>query len=333
MRFYYDRGLCIEDKNTVRIDTSGRSEHAFITHAHSDHSNTMAKKAHMTSATRKLSGRNIRKYTKVTDLKYGRKVKQNEFDVSLHNAGHMLGSAQLQIANSAEIVVTSDFKLQDSIVGKGAEILPSEILVIETTFGLPYFQFPEREKVYEAIGKWINGNIKKGYLTLLGGYSTGKAQELTKIVNEYANIVPLVHERVYENNKVYEEEGVNLGDFIKIEHNLNESDVLIMPPSLINNHLKQVLEHAMNKKIKSAMATGWHFYGSYDKIFPLSDHADFNQLMEYVKVSDPKQVFAIHGYAKEFSQQVQHKLKIPARELQGKDQQTLLEFSGATNLS
>jgi len=329
MRLFHDRGVCIQDESELRIDTAGKSEHAFITHAHSDHSNTQARNVHMTSATHKLAKGRIRKYTDVKEIKYGQKIKHGEYEVSFHDAGHILGSAQVHITNSSDIVVTSDFKLQDSIIGKGAEIISSDVLVIESTFGLPYFQFPDREIVYDVMGKWIKENAKAGYLTILGGYATGKAQELTKICNEYAGITPLVHEKIFENNDIYQDEGCKLGDYIKINHNLNESDVIIMPPSLISTNLKQVLEDALHKKIKSAMATGWHFFGSYDKLFPLSDHADYQQLMAYVKEAQPKQVVTMHGYAKELAQQIQHHLKIPARALQGKEQQTLLEFSPA----
>jgi Cft2 family RNA processing exonuclease len=88
----------------------------------------------------------------------------------------------------------------------------------------------------------------------------------------------------------------------------------------------QALSFSIKKKVASAIATGWPYRSHYDKVFPLSDHADYNQLLEYVKEAKPKTVLTSHGFAKEFAHAVQRKLKIPARELDAKGQSILSEF-------
>ena len=149
---------------------------------------------------------------------------------------------------------------------------------------------------------------------------------MTAITSRLAGITPLVHESIFKNNKVYEEFGVGLGSYIKLDHNLKDSSVLIMPPSLAKPELMNVLEHTLRKKVFSAFATGWQHRGNYSKTFPLSDHADFEQLLSYVREAKPKQVFTMHGHAKEFAGYVQRRLGIPARPLEETKQKSMQEF-------
>ena len=83
---------------------------------------------------------------------------------------------------------------------------------------------------------------------------------------------------------------------------------------------------SFERSIFSAFATGWQNRGGYSKVFPLSDHADFSQLLEYVKTANPKNVFTVHGYAREFAHFVQRRLGISARPLEECAQKTLEEF-------
>jgi len=155
----------------------------------------------------------------------------------------------------------------------------------------------------------------------------GKSQELTKVVNEYTGITPLVHDSVFRNNAVYEKHGTKLGDYIQLDHNLKDSSVLIMPPSLVNHNILQVLQFSLHKKIFSGMATGWSFRNGFDTLFPLSDHADFGQLLHYVEQAEPKLVVTMHGFEREFASYVQRRLGIAARPLCEEGQKTITEFS------
>jgi len=160
---------------------------------------------------------------------------------------------------------------------------------------------------------------------VLAGYAIGKAQELTAFVNEYLDIAPIVHEKIYENNKVYEKHNVKLGTYYKLDHNLNDSDILIMPPSLCNAPLLQAISFSVHKRVASAKATGWNYRSCFDSVFQLSDHADFNQLIEYIGLAEPKLVLTVHGFAREFANYVRRRFKIPARALQNEPQQSFLE--------
>ena len=304
------------------------AENVLITHAHSDHVHLNNESQFISSPetnalikscfSRKFNGK---------ALPFGKKMKLDGFSFSLHESGHILGSAQVLLeGNGKAVAASSDFKLQDSLVTKAASPISADILIIETTFGLSSYSFPEREQVYSEISNWLKQNKKQGKFSLLAGYSLGKAQELTAICSRVAGISPIVHERVFENNKIYEKFGVKLGNYLKLDHNLKDSSVLIMPPSLVDRHLLQALEISTQKKIASAIATGWPYRRCFDMVFPLSDHADFKQLVQYVQQSSPKLVLTTHGFEKEFSRYVQRRLKIPSRPLNQAGQKSIAEF-------
>ncbi len=325
MQIFGERGIILRAQSSVAIDCNS-GDASVITHAHADHAYFKTDKPVLASEeTLALIESNYKGIKKPKPVRFGEKVKWREFSLSLHNAGHILGSAQVLVQDSTSIAITSDFKLQDSLVLKGATPLDCETLVIESTFGLPEYQFPDRETTYEEFANWIKKQLSLNRFVVLAGYAIGKAQELTAFVNEYLGITPLVHEKIYRTNKVYEKYNSKLGSYYKLNHNLNDSDILIMPPSLCNAMLLQAIEFSVHKHVASAKASGWPYKGCFDRVFPLSDHADFNQLLEYIKLAEPKLVLTTHGFAKEFAYYVRRKLNIPARPLQSSTNQLFLE--------
>lgn len=326
MQIYSDRGLFV---GNVAIDPnkSCSCPKALVSHGHADHVRLNKRTEYIcTNATAAIIESRFKPEAKLKPVEFGKKLNVNGSTVSLHNSGHILGSAQALFEGDKTIAVTSDFKMQDSIIQKGAKVLPCDILLVESTFGMPCYQFPEREQVYQQIGNFVKEKTKKGFV-VLAGYSLGKAQELTKVVNDYAGITPLVHESIFKNNQVYEEHGTKLGNYIELNHNLQDSSVLIMPPTLVNHNLLQVLNFSLHRKIFSAMATGWNFRNGFNETFSLSDHADFNQLMRYVKEADPKLVITMHGSEREFASYVQRRLGIAARPLGEKGQKRITEYA------
>jgi Cft2 family RNA processing exonuclease len=300
-----------------------------LSHAHSDHVKLSAEpEFYCTPETADLVLFRFprKKYElKLNSINFNKQKKFETFSIELFGNGHILGSAQTKISDISgkDIVVTSDFRLEDSLLFKGAKPLSSDILVLETTFGMPQYSFPSYFDVVDEMVDWISNNTKTK-LVILAGYSLGKAQELTKISN-LAGIVPIVHESIFEINEIYKKHGVDVGDYVKMDHNLKDSQVLIMPPSLVNRYLFSTLEHFDKREIISAMATGWDYKGYFDKIFHLSNHADFNQLMEYVKQANPKLVFTDHGFCHEFARKLNRK-GFNAKPLKQHKQKILGEF-------
>ncbi|PIN85650.1 MAG: hypothetical protein COV47_01010 [Candidatus Diapherotrites archaeon CG11_big_fil_rev_8_21_14_0_20_37_9] len=318
-------GLVFRANHDLFVDARGiRKESAIITHGHSDHAYiSKSNKYFLTPETASLVGAESKKCS-FERIPFNKRFSVGDFDCTFKPSGHILGSAQVEICNGKQAVLTSDFKLQKSILFEGAEILPSEILVIETTFGKPEYNFPNREDVYEDMIKWAHRTLNAGSFIVLGGYSTGKAQELTKIVNELLGETPLVFSRIFQQNKIYEKEGMKLGDYIELDYNLKDANVMLMPPHMINDNLLLALQHQLGKNVETAIATGWG--ASKYKTFPLSDHADYNSLLKYVEESAPELVLTTHGFEEEFAKAVRRKLKINARPLSKEGQKSIAEF-------
>ncbi len=327
VKIKHDKGFLFGETVIDPHVCSVKRKNFIISHAHSDHakvSRAKEKTFFMTPETKKLIASRQKKEFNCSESVFKKKFVLDENEFVFFHSGHILGSSQIQI-NSGEIVFTSDFKLSDSVLFKGAEVLEAETLVVESTFGLPEYVFPERKKVYEQIEKWGKQELKENRLLVLGGYSVGKAQELTKISNVFLNETPLIHQAILKPNQVYEEHGVNLGKFELLNHNLKDFNVLIMPPHLMNPDLIKALEISCGRNVSPAVFSGWNgFYGT--KSFPLSDHADFNQLIEYVRESGAKNVLTHHGFAEEFALSLRRKLGVNARPLNGNSQSCLLDF-------
>ncbi|MEK6820817.1 MAG: MBL fold metallo-hydrolase [archaeon] len=321
LRVFDDHGVVLQGEERLVIDPHRKrlvADHVIVSHAHSDHVSIGAANLFpysMSAPTQALIASKIpeKAVTRAVDFK-------THFDspngkISLVNSGHILGSGQVVCEGESKVCVTTDFKLQDSIVQKGAEIVPCDVLVIESTFGLKQFSFPGREAVYAEMGQWIKETIASNRLPVLAGYATGKAQELTKIVNEYSSVTPFVHEGIFEKNSVYEKWGSSLGEFVKIEHNLKEAELLILPPTLCSPHVLHAISVSAGKPVSSAKCTGWSWKEAHARTFALSDHADYSQLLQYVREASPKQVFTHHGFDRELAQAITRELGIPARPL------------------
>ncbi len=324
--FEHKGGLVFKDL-IIDPHRSPKQDKVIFTHAHSDHVKLNAKSNFFsTPETRALIKNRFSKSDKhkFEEIPFGSKKQFNGCEVVLRPNGHILGSAQAEIISDGTTnAVTSDFRLKDSLFFKGAEPIKADTLVVETTFGDPKYVFPNQDDVVSEMVSWIEASAKSG-LVVLGGYSLGKAQELTYIANQ-AGFTPLVHEKIFELNKIYNQFGTNVGKYEKLDHNLKDFSVLIMPPQLVDRHLMAVLDNFDKRKVFSAMATGWEFRGMFNKTFPLSNHADFNDLVEYVKLSDPKLVLTDHGFCESFARKL-NRLGFNAKPLQQHNQRILGEY-------
>jgi len=286
---------------------------ALVSHAHFDHALSL-KKAKTLLASRAtidlLEARGLRVETLVVQ-----EFSNNGFHAELLNSGHVLGSSMLYArdANAGSFLYSSDFKLEDSLTTRGAKPREVETLLIESTYGLPGMVFPPRGEVYKQISDWVAARQREG-IVLLGGYALGKAQELIACLNEYAGITPVVTKEVSDVSVVYKKHGVKL-DFIPAdsfegERELKKNFVAVMPMRLVSRTLALKLCALYGKKVSIAAATGWALFQRFhnlDAVFPLSDHADFNELNEFVAACNPKRVFCTHGFAVEFARELNKK--------------------------
>ena len=283
------------------------SDFAFVSHAHSDHAFN-SRRGFLLASPETADLLKARGYT-VTS-----RVQHDHYGVKLLNAGHVLGARQL-VAETDEgnFAYTGDFRSSDSFCVKGAEIPTGcDSLFMEATFGSPEFVFPSRAEVAEEITKWVSAESEKG-IVVLGGYSLGKAQELIKILNDFAGVAPVVEETIARVNEVYVKHGVKL-DFIRAESDeglkaLEKNFVAVVPMNKVNNNFAFQLSRAYSRRVATAVATGWALTERFAraKAFCLSDHSDFPELMEFVERSGAKKVFTAEGSARRLAKELRKK--------------------------
>jgi Cft2 family RNA processing exonuclease len=272
---------------TISLD-KGKGELAFLSHAHGDHLSGMRGKGEIlsTQATLELASLSATPATHP--------------GTELLNAGHILGSTQLWAeADGGSILYTGDFRFKDGICTRAATPKEADKLIVECTYGDPSFSFPTPEETYSQISRWVKMN--SGAILVFGAYNLGKTQELIRVLNEYCGITPVVTNDSEHFNRVYEKHGIKLDRVVvgtdEAEELMRGPFVAIAPPRIAKRSFASKLSGAFNLPAYSAAVSGWvqKYKTSVHVGFPLSDHADFQDILEYVELVNPKEVVFVHG--------------------------------------
>jgi len=301
----------IAENIKIGLDCAGDIN--FVSHAHLDHAPSSKKDGLLCSdATAELLATRCR----VRHNGHSQEMKLGDVDLSLADSGHVLGSRQIIInGNADKFVYTGDLRTEDSILFKGATPVECDTLLIESTYGLPRFTFPKRETVYADMTAWIKQEVAAGNCVVLGGYALGKAQELVKILNDRMGITPIVSDEIGDVCAVYKKHGIHL-DYVTTTSDegtkaLSRNFVAVLSQNKVNSKMASALEREYGKKISTAVATGWAQSPAWgfdvDRAFCLSDHCDFEGLVDYVASTGARKVYVNHGYSKEFAKELKKK--------------------------
>lgn len=329
----FQNGLRVGEKNTtIHVDAHKAIEGSLcLTHAHSDHVKGLSKKANVfsTQATKDLAQvTNKAPHESWTCLEFNRSYSfDHDLTMSFHASGHILGSSQALFSKDQTVLVSSDLLLQDHPFWSSPQMPTCDTLLIESTFGLPQFSFPTREDVFNRMKNWAQKSLNEKKLIILGGYALGKSQELVWFSNEYLGITPHVAEPIVPFNDVYQKHGIKLGEYETLNGNAHDAQVIILPPSWAKADILHALSFSSKKKIASALCTGWNRRANvFDELFPLSDHADFDSLLQAVEESGAKNVYTMHGFEAELAKSIRQKLKIRAQPLSTLHPHSLASF-------
>lgn len=317
MKFEYSSFFSII-KNDLKINIDqtkacSDKEYLFLTHAHTDHvCNTFQKTFATKETIDLLDGRFQKNKFDFRELEFNKLVNiKEDLKVTTLNAGHILGSSMFLFKDDfSSLLYTGDFNNKTSLLLKGAKPVKADYLVIDSTFGRNEFSFKDRNIVYDDLYKKIKQDIFKNNFVILAGYTLGKNQEIISFLNKYLNIVPLVDRETYKYSKVYNKYKKELS-FVLLDHNIYASNVLVMPLSLVNRNLINSLSQQLRRKVSSYVLTGWN-YSRGSNLVNVSDHCDFESLIDFVDKVNPKKVFTIHGFTKEFAKQIELKLGLDA---------------------
>ena len=275
---------------------------SFVSHAHFDH---LAKHRRIITSegTQRLMATRLPGEREEIVLPYEKPYALNaETELRLYPAGHIFGSAMLYLKRQGEsFLYTGDFKLRPGLSAEPCAPPQADVVVMETTFGLPRYTFPPTEKVLADLVHFCQSALEDGEVPVLFGYSLGKSQELLASLAG-VKIPVMLHPQTLKMTRIYEELGRSFPPYEAFTLTEVAGHVVICPP--------QANQSTWLRKIKprrTAAITGWAidpaavYRYQCDAAFPLSDHADYDDLLRFVEIVRPKRVYTVHGFVEEFA--------------------------------
>ncbi|MGB0258058.1 MAG: MBL fold metallo-hydrolase RNA specificity domain-containing protein [Coraliomargarita sp.] len=301
------------------LDAPKRKPFAVVSHAHGDH---VARHECFLATPATIDLIRVRMGESVAQrgvkLPFGETYQGKGFTVRLLPAGHVLGSAMVLIETEGgeSLLYTGDFKTKQGLSAEALQLVRAETLIMETTFGRPNYVFPSTEDLRGRIRSFCSDTLSAGQTPVLLAYSLGKAQEVLKVL-EGQGFSLMAHAKVRELNQVYSYHGIQMPDTRPLDFLNMAGQVVVMPPAVSKKLPKQ--------NCQVAMVSGWGLDGSaryrygVDTMLPLSDHADYPDLLHFVDQVSPAQVFTMHGYDQDFAADLRGR-GYTAWSLKGRDQ-------------
>ena len=329
--------ISISQRNGILIRTPSRkialdpkrasaAEYAFISHAHIDHIHAPDGKSKLVASPETATLARARGYNLDSPL--------GEADgIYLSDAGHILGSKAALIEDS--IFYTGDFSRRDRGFLKGSLGIKCDTLIMETTYGSPRYVFADTEKIVSSVCKIIADSFDKCRPVVLSGYALGKAQMITYLFRRWAPIY--LHESVYKMNETHISLGVGIPSLASQSAEGKSSNLLEKKPWIMISPAmsgRSAFVRTLRERYKAVVIafTGWAVDSSYkysmnvDYAFDLSDHCDFNELVDLAKYCNPSKVYTVHGFASEFAEHLRF-LGFDAEPLEPDTQERLTNYS------
>ena len=287
------------------IDPWGAVDKAIITHAHSDHARWGSKYYlchHLTKPILQLRlGDN-----NYQSIGWNEPVYINGVKISLHPAGHIIGSSQIRLEYNGEVwVVSGDYKTEDDGLSGAFEPIKCHTFITESTFGLPIYKWKPQAAIYADIQNWIVSNQQQNSSSVLIAYSLGKAQRVLQAASTVTDNI-FVHGAIWNTQQALLNAGIHLPIVKRITPETTKAElknsVIIAPPSADGTSWMKKFQ-----PYKVGVCSGWmQVRGNarrrnVDAGFSLSDHADWPSLLQAVKATEAEKVYVTHGFKAAFS--------------------------------
>ena len=287
------------------IDPWRGVDRAVITHAHSDHAR-WGSKAYLCHPFSKPLLETRLGPNHYQTLEWNEPIDFYGVKLSFHPAGHIIGSSQVRIEHKGEVwVFTGDYKTENDGISGEFEPVKCHNFITESTFGLPIYKWKPQQEIYNGIQDWVRKNQVVGKSSVLIAYSLGKAQRLLQPLSEVTDKI-FVHGAVYNLHMDLVNAGWKLPEVIRVTPDTPREDlkgaVIIAPSSAEGSPWMRRFA-----PFEVGVCSGWmQVRGAVrrrnaDAGFILSDHADWDGLLQACKATEAECVYATHGFQAAFS--------------------------------
>lgn len=283
------------------IDPWKPADTAIITHAHGDHARTGSGLYHCTVDSEPLLRWRLGEDTNLVPHPYGEVFELGDTRVSLHPAGHILGSAQVRIDDGNDVWVASgDYKRNPDPTCPPFEVVPCDVFITEATFAFPIYHWCPTPQIAQQVWEWWQHCIELGDTAVLYCYALGKAQRLLAELTAFTDRRVLLHGAMTRAVDIYRAAGVHMLPTDTVSEQGKAADfageLILAPPSAADSTWMRRFKNA-----QTGFASGWmQVRGNrrrrgYDRGFVLSDHADWPDLLRTIEETGAKRVLATHG--------------------------------------
>ena len=278
---------------------------AIITHGHADHARAGSQHYFAHQHSEALLRHRLGKAINFTGMDYGQPSFFNGIEVSLHSAGHILGSAQVRISDGKEVWVASgDYKRDAPSGGSDPscapfEVVPCDTFITEATFALPIYHWPDINDVVSDIYQWWQSNAKLNKASVLFCYSLGKAQRILSLLEQHTSQTVLLHGAVTKLTEIYRQTGIAMlptAPALADKKTDYAGELIIAPPGANGTPWMKRFGDC-----STGFCSGWMLLRGnrrrkgYDRGFVISDHADWPGLLQTIEECGAKKVLATHG--------------------------------------
>ncbi len=304
-----ERGL-VCPRGEFHIDPWAPAPIAVITHAHSDHARPGSGRYIAAAPGADILRRRLGPDAHITPIDYGEPLDLGAVRISLHPAGHCLGSAQVRIEDGERVAVAAgDYKRAADPSCAPFEVIPCHQFVTEATFALPVYRWDSPTVVIDEIVRWWGSNREQGKVSVLLCYALGKAQRLLAELHRAGAVgEPIfVHGALAPLIDDYRAAGVELPTTFHVTATATRSKLnpyrgklVLAPPSAAGSPWMRRFGPAKNVDI--GFVSGWmRIRGirrrrGYDRGFVLSDHADWPDLLQTIHDTGAQRILCTHGY-------------------------------------
>ena len=301
---FTDKGLYCRAGNFY-IDPWRPVEKAVITHAHSDHARAGSDAYLCHHYTKPILRLRLGEHA-MQGVEWNETVSLNGVQVSLHPAGHIIGSSQIRIEHQGEVwVVSGDYKLENDGLSGEFEPVKCHTFITESTFGLPIYHWKPQQQIFDGVADWVSRNKEHGKTSVLIAYSLGKAQRILQGLKETTDKI-FVHGAIWNIQEVLLQAGWKLPAVERITPDtpkeLFKGALVIAPPGAEGSPwMKRFSPYSVGVCSGWMQVRGHARRRNVDAGFALSDHADWTSLLTAVHATQAEKVYVTHGFQSAFS--------------------------------